>query len=681
MTFVSYAQNFEDVLLWRAFRDIQGGSYLDIGAQDPIQDSVSLAFYEAGWRGTHVEPTPFYAAKLREARPDETVIEAAVSQSPGPLEFHEFPDTGLSTGMAEIAEKHQQSGFHARAIVVAAIRLDRLLELTGEVHWMKIDVEGMEAEVIASWGASPVRPWVLVVEATAPSSQQQTDHLWRDLVVSRGYREVHFDGLSRYFIHETHAELETRFAAPANVFDGFSIARHHPFAGVLRGELAASEQRALDQADDIARLNEELLTTQQRLIREQREQELALHHAHEKELIEARWRERQAAEEQLRGEARETEEALRSSIAAAEAVAAETKAELARFQERAVQLEDKLARADEASKRADERVADALQQLMQANQDLAAAHASAARADAERDQAWAEHSAALAQAHETAEQLRAELGREIERYRGALAEANRLISNAVAEPRGRWQRIGEALGLARPRPAWQALASWSLPATGGLPMESITHQPTEKGPESAMTSSAPGRARNPYLRANSLSELLSWHDVDFVRCAYVTVLGRQPDSSGEAYYTDRIRQGHSKMEVLWQLRKSPEGPRHDPGIAGFDKALKRAVWGRKRFVGQLLRPFNGFERDSSDERRHRALSNMIVGIDLDLRDIKGQVQWLTSHLMESRNHAQPVNGLQPIGSVDIPRLEQFDSTSYRDLSPATQRIIRKLMAD
>ena len=57
MTFVSYAQNFEDVMLWRALSDVKQGHYIDIGAQDPVINSVSLAFYEAGWRGIHVEAT------------------------------------------------------------------------------------------------------------------------------------------------------------------------------------------------------------------------------------------------------------------------------------------------------------------------------------------------------------------------------------------------------------------------------------------------------------------------------------------------------------------------------------------------------------------------------------------------------------------------------------------------
>ena len=78
--FISYAQNFEDVMLWRALHHVENGHYIDIGAQDPVADSVSLAFYERGWRGVHVEPVPTHVAALRAARPDETVIEAAVAR-------------------------------------------------------------------------------------------------------------------------------------------------------------------------------------------------------------------------------------------------------------------------------------------------------------------------------------------------------------------------------------------------------------------------------------------------------------------------------------------------------------------------------------------------------------------------------------------------------------------------
>ena len=64
MSIVSYAQNFEDVMLWRALGHVSNGFYIDVGAQHPIIDSVSKAFYEHGWRGVHVEAIPSNAAKV-----------------------------------------------------------------------------------------------------------------------------------------------------------------------------------------------------------------------------------------------------------------------------------------------------------------------------------------------------------------------------------------------------------------------------------------------------------------------------------------------------------------------------------------------------------------------------------------------------------------------------------------
>ena len=91
-------------------KHITSGFYVDIGAGDPFVDSVSLAFYERGWRGIHVEPLPDCAAKLRQARPDDGVIEAAISKEPGTLIFFDVSSwTELSTGDSRLAEMPRQA--------------------------------------------------------------------------------------------------------------------------------------------------------------------------------------------------------------------------------------------------------------------------------------------------------------------------------------------------------------------------------------------------------------------------------------------------------------------------------------------------------------------------------------------------------------------------------------------
>ena len=117
---------------------------------------------------------------------------------------------------------------------------------------------------------------------------------------------------------------------------------------------------------------------------------------------------------------------------------------------------------------------------------------------------------------------------------------------------------------------------------------------------------------DPFQRANSLPELLRFDDLDFVRCAYVTLLGRQPDLSGQANYAGQIRAGCSKYHVLEQLRRSPEAKHHDPGIAGLDRALQRAAWERRPLLGALSR-FRRADADgeSRSDRMLRSLMNTV----------------------------------------------------------------------
>jgi FkbM family methyltransferase len=239
MSIVSYAQNFEDVMLWRALGHISKGYYIDVGAQDPVVDSVSLAFYEKGWRGLHVEPTPHYAELLRQQRPGDTVVQAAIGNGPAEINFFEIPHTGISTAEAGIAEQHRQRGFDVHEISVHCVPLSAIFKScsSSEIHWLKIDVEGFEGQVLSSWGKSKTRPWIVVVESTLPLTQTQSHASWEPVLLGYGYEPVYFDGLNRYYLSVAHLELKVAFDTPPNVFDDFS----------LNGTASAPFHRLLDQ--------------------------------------------------------------------------------------------------------------------------------------------------------------------------------------------------------------------------------------------------------------------------------------------------------------------------------------------------------------------------------------------------------------------------------------------------
>lgn len=258
--FISYAQNFEDVILWRALKKVENGFYIDLGAQDPVVDSVSLAFYQKGWRGVHVEPVPIFAQRLRAARPDEEVIEAAVGMSLENIAFYSVGDTGLSSGNSEVVAQHRAAGFPIKPITVPCIHLSAILSRFAErdVHWLKIDVEGMEKDVIDSWMPSDVRPWIVVVESTRPNSPDEVFAEWEPNLCALGYDFKYFDGLNRYYLSTAHKELEWAFGPGPNYFDDFSLTRNSQFARLITGELNTLEQEIGGLRDAVRRQSDEL---------------------------------------------------------------------------------------------------------------------------------------------------------------------------------------------------------------------------------------------------------------------------------------------------------------------------------------------------------------------------------------------------------------------------------------
>lgn len=219
---VSYAQNGEDVVLQRALGHVGRGTYVDVGANHPVIDSVTHALVLSGWTGIDVEPVPAFATRLRAARPDNHVVEALVSSSGAPeASLYEVVGTGLSTMDRELAQEHRQHGFEVREIDVPVLPLSTVAGLPGardedgQTHLLKIDVEGAEADVLRSVDLLQWRPWVVVVEATKPLTAEPSHEEWEPDLLAAGYRFCLFDGLSRFYVAEEHAHLAPALSYPA----------------------------------------------------------------------------------------------------------------------------------------------------------------------------------------------------------------------------------------------------------------------------------------------------------------------------------------------------------------------------------------------------------------------------------------------------------------------------------
>ncbi len=229
MSLISYAQNYEDVVLWRALKDVEPGFYIDVGAADPDEISVTKLFYERGWSGINIEPTASYFERLAQARPRDLNLNVAAGAAPGLMALNEIPGTGLSTRDDELARRHAAAGWESREITVPMLTLASICgsQGVGEVHFLKVDVEGAEADVLRGMDFERFRPWIVVVEATEPLSPIRNDESCEALLLAQRYRRAYFDGLNAFYVAEEQARLIDALAVPPNVFDDYVTAREH----------------------------------------------------------------------------------------------------------------------------------------------------------------------------------------------------------------------------------------------------------------------------------------------------------------------------------------------------------------------------------------------------------------------------------------------------------------------
>lgn len=228
MTLISYSQNAEDVLLWRALGNVENGFYIDVGANDPEEHSVTKAFYEAGWRGISIEPLPSFHQAFLDQRPRDVNLAIAAGSSNGELTLYDTPQVrGWASPDQAVAELHRSEGHDVVEMTVPVRTLASVCEehVRGEIHFLKIDVEGFEGEVLKGMDFARWRPWILVIEATLPNSRDTNHASWEHMVTGQGYRFVWFDGLNRYYVADEHAELAQHFGIQPNVFDDY-ISHH-----------------------------------------------------------------------------------------------------------------------------------------------------------------------------------------------------------------------------------------------------------------------------------------------------------------------------------------------------------------------------------------------------------------------------------------------------------------------
>jgi FkbM family methyltransferase len=207
----TYASHGEDSICVAVLErlGIKHGSYLEVGAYHPSIASNSALLNELGWNGALVEPNPFMANLLREARPGDAVFEFACGNN-GEATLHMFSDWASSNSMDEDFAAKISSGQGievARTIKVKVKTVSeviRLMELQGfdKPEVVSIDVEGMDFEVLSTFDFDYWKPTIFVIEdIDLDLSNVAGSSIYR-FMIRNGYRMISHALISSIYVRD-----------------------------------------------------------------------------------------------------------------------------------------------------------------------------------------------------------------------------------------------------------------------------------------------------------------------------------------------------------------------------------------------------------------------------------------------------------------------------------------------
>ena len=145
-----YSQYGQDALIGDVLFLGRTGVFVDVGARDGLVISNTKYLEERGWTGIAIEPHPDLFRALRESRKCECLNIGVSSEVSSGVEFVKFLEEPLgNSGLySTFRDRVRLDRIKHEIIQIACVPLRDVLTDTPLVHYLDIDVEGHELEVL-----------------------------------------------------------------------------------------------------------------------------------------------------------------------------------------------------------------------------------------------------------------------------------------------------------------------------------------------------------------------------------------------------------------------------------------------------------------------------------------------------------------------------------------------------
>ena len=191
---INFSTDGEDIILDKWLGGINNGFYVDIGSHNPIQFSNTYGFYLNGWSGICIDPNPGLKLKYSLFRSLDLFINSAIvlkKKRGNNLFYYYKNNTDLNTfSKKRVAIQHKLYGrYPTKKIKIDQLTIEDLVKLIAnkELHFLNIDIEGLEDGIIKSLLNKKILPWCIAIEELGQTCENISRSRIKKFMNKKGY--------------------------------------------------------------------------------------------------------------------------------------------------------------------------------------------------------------------------------------------------------------------------------------------------------------------------------------------------------------------------------------------------------------------------------------------------------------------------------------------------------------
>lgn len=194
----AYSQDGEDMIIASFYEGKKNykGFYIDVGAHHPYRFSNTAYFYNKGWRGINIEPTPNLFKSFMKYRKNDINLNVGIGNGEK-MTFYIFNEGAINTFDKEIAIERNADNQTSYKIInqidIQTLKLteifDKFLLKNQIIDFLSIDVEGLDFEVLKTNNWTKYIPKFILIECDSSISVLQNDPIF-NFLTEKGYELV-----------------------------------------------------------------------------------------------------------------------------------------------------------------------------------------------------------------------------------------------------------------------------------------------------------------------------------------------------------------------------------------------------------------------------------------------------------------------------------------------------------